>query len=154
MAMDKFVSLVNSAQHYYKVADHLLYVTYPVVGEVKLLLTIVENLYRAGINVMNAVLHYEQIHKRITVLPSSFEERFGVFQKVAKKHKIGEETLQTIKELKIIMDEHKSSAMEFSRSGKYVITAGDFKLKTLDVKLLKNYLGNVSSVISKMGELK
>lgn len=153
--MDKFKKLVSKSNKYYKIADHLIYVTYQVVGEIKLLLTIAENLYRSCINAMNAFLHYERLYKRIMVLPVNFNERFHLFAtKIKKRQGLSEEMVGVVRDLKNIMDKHKESAVEFARPGKYIISSNNYKLKTLDINLMKKYAFQVKHLISKLGVMK
>ena len=63
--MEQFHQMIQEANKYFTIADHLAYVTYPVVKEIKLTLTIAQNLYNAMTKVIDAIILYERFYKRI-----------------------------------------------------------------------------------------
>ena len=62
--MERFQELREDARKRLQVADHLLTITYPLVKDAKLLLTISENLYYCVENAMNALLEHEKLFKK------------------------------------------------------------------------------------------
>ena len=57
--MQKFNNFVLEANKKFKLADHIAYVTYPLLKETKLLLTILENTNKSLILALNAYLYYD-----------------------------------------------------------------------------------------------
>ena len=78
--MEDFLELLSEANRAFKTADHLTYVTYPLVQETKLLIAIVENLYSALIKSIEAILEYDQLYKRISLLPQDPQSRLEIFK--------------------------------------------------------------------------
>jgi hypothetical protein len=152
--MEKFNFLVRQARTYFETADHLIYITYPMIGETKMLLVVVENLYRASVRLVSAVLQYERMYKRIMVLPLEFEGKLKVFEKVSSRFKISSTVVETVYDLWDIMQKHEKSPMEFARKDKFVITGEQFEMKTIDVTLLKKYASHIRTFLSKIETIK
>ena len=137
--MEKFQQHREDAKKYLGIADHLLLVTYPLVKDPKLLLTITENVYKGFENAMNAVLEYDRTFKKINVLPDAFSARFTIFStECAPRYKLTTAHLKTLKELKDTLNSHKSSPIEFTREDKFVISDDNYKLKTVSLETLKS----------------
>jgi hypothetical protein len=152
--MEKFNLLVRQARTYFETADHLIYVTYPMIEETKMLLVVVENLYRASVRLVSAVLQYERMYKRIMALPLEFEGKLKVFEKVSSRFKIPSTVVETVYDLWDIMQKHEKSPMEFARKDKFVITGEQFEMKTIDVTLLKKYVSHIRTFLSKIETIK
>ena len=69
-----YQELISGANKAVRTADHLVYVTYPLVNDVKLLVTITENLNKALLMAMEALLQYEYLQFYSTSL-----SRMGVW---------------------------------------------------------------------------
>ncbi len=140
--MEKYEELLVKASNNFKTADHLTYVSYPLLNDKKLLLAIAYNLYLTGSNGISAVLYYERLYKRIEVLPSDLDSRINLFESlVMNRLKIKPEVCSVLRELKLIVDQHRESPLEFSRKDKFVICNDDYSgVKTLDIPMLKIYI--------------
>lgn len=140
--MEEFQRLVAEANRYFKTADHLVYVTYPLVNDHKLLITALENLYLAMKNSMDAIIYYDKMFKRVGPVPDAFESKYEVFKmKCAPRYKIPSNFVDVLRELKRFVDDHKGSATEFVRSNKVVICSDGYEtVRTVDIDLVKNYV--------------
>lgn len=154
--MEGFTTRVRQAKLYFRTADHLTYVTYPLVRDTKLLLTIIHNLNRAAQKSMDAVLYYERLFKRIMNIPDDFELKFSLFKEKAKRYGVNESTLRVIKELHYLMRVHKESPMEFTRNNKLVICGdnGYRNLKMVGIDNVKNFVIAVRPLIEVLERVK
>ena len=143
--MEEFQRLVREANRYFNTADHLVYVTYPLVKDHKLMITALENLYVAMEYAMDAVIYYDRLFKRIGPVAENFESRYEMFKmKCAPRYKISNEFVIMLKELKKFIDGHKNRSVEFIRNNKVVICSIGYEtVKMVDINLLKNYVVNV-----------
>lgn len=124
-----------------KRADHLTYMTMPLVKDNKLILVVLENIYLAFINGMNSILEYEREYKNITNLPDGFEARLSIFRdKLINKYNITIQEIELIRKLRDMIESHKNSPMEFSRPGKFVICNENYRVRTVSVQDIKQYL--------------
>ncbi|MAG50668.1 hypothetical protein CL621_03480 [archaeon] len=149
--MEDFLELLSEANKAFKTADHLTYVTYPLVQETKLLIAIVENLYSALIKSIEAILEYDQLYKRISLLPQDPQLRFEIFKtKSAKRYNIDDIDLDLIEDLREIISYHKKSPLEFVRKDKYVLYLNNLRIKTIDFKKIKEDLEKVNTFLKKV----
>src|SRR3989338_6784100 len=153
--MDTFQACIEVMNRSVKAADHLIYVTYPLVKEEKLILASLQNLNGALIAAVEAVLHYERLYKRIGPYPENFNSKLEIFKtKCAERYSIGREFIVLIQDVAKLVEEHKSSPMEFTRKNKYYIFNRDYRrMEYLDVNKLKSYISNAKIFIEKINRI-
>ena len=61
---EKFEELIENAKRHIRIADHIAYVTFPLVKEKRLLLKVLDDTYLVMINIINAILQYDYVYKR------------------------------------------------------------------------------------------
>ena len=79
--MQEFRNLVLEAHRKLRLADHMAYITYPMLKETKLLLTILDNLDKSLKLSLNAYLYYERLYKRISIYPDDFKTKLDLFER-------------------------------------------------------------------------
>ena len=152
--MQEIFQLVDKSNKCFKTADHLTYITYPLIKDIKLLINIVENLYRAMVYGMDAILEYDKLFKRISQFPDDFETKTNIFKtSCAKRYNISREHIVMIEDLKNILDYRNKSPMEFIRKDKFVICNGSFRMKTLNYDKVKEYVNNARPFIAKINKI-
>ncbi len=123
------------------IADHMIYMTYNLVRDPKLLLSVMDNIFLALTNAITAVLHYEHQYKEIPRVPEGFEAKFLLFkEKCARKSDVDEAYFHFIREVKDIIMEHKTSPVEFRRHDTYIICTDHYKMRTISIDKIKSYL--------------
>jgi len=149
--MEKYEELLIEMDRAFKTADHLAYVTYPIVKEIRLLMSIIENLDRALKAGMNAVLEYDRLYKRIGPLQESFEIRLDLFKsKIIMRHAINREYAELIEMMDELVTYKQKSPTIFQRKDKYVIANHRYKLKTLTIEDVKKYVEKAKPFIFKV----
>jgi hypothetical protein len=139
--MEKFQESRKKAAQYFQNADHMMYMTYKVVKDPKLLLTIMDSVFLALTNAMNSVLHAEHQFKNIPKVPEGFEAKFMLFRDLsAQKYSIDDTYLKMIRDVKEVILLHKTSPVEFTRKDKYVICSDSYEMQTITVEKIKEYL--------------
>jgi len=138
--MEQFQEYREKAIRHLKIADHMLTTTYPLVKDPKLLLTVLDNLFKSIMCSVNSLLFYERMFKRINIFGESTDERLQIFKHLAQKHQLDPKFMKTIYELKEIMREHKNSPMEFARKDKFIIYTEKQQLKTISQESIKKYV--------------
>ena len=146
---EKFIENLDKAAIVLKTADHMLYMTYPLIKEKRLLLKILNETYQAILNVVNAILQYEYLYKRIQLYKSA-KDNFEVFKnKCAPKYHISLEQVEKIKELFNLIEKHKNSPFEFVRNDKVVIMTNALKTDTVTLEKMKSYILMTKDVLRK-----
>jgi hypothetical protein len=132
------INLKEAARHL-QIADHMTYVTFPLINEHRLLLKIFDEIYRSIIGCINTILNYESMYKRIR-LYSEFQDNFDTFIRIGKNYDLSNEQIKRIKEIIDLNKKHKQSAMEFVRQDKIVIMSDNLGTQIIDLITIKRYL--------------
>ena len=138
-AENRFFLSLEKAKKSLQIADHLTYMTFPIVKENKLLLKGIEELYLVIINAINAILQYEYTYKRIQIYKDA-KENFRTFQRVALRYSINQEQLSKITEILTLAEKHKKSPFEFSKNDKIVIMSDNSRIDTLNIDKIKAFI--------------
>lgn len=138
--MENFQENLKQAIKSLQIADHMVYVTFPIVNEQRLLLKIFDEIYKSIINCINAVLNYEYFFKKIRIYKDNNENIRTFTDKCAKNYNLNNEQIKKIIEIIEINKKHKQSAMEFVKTNKVVILSDNLKTQTLDISRVKEYL--------------
>lgn len=147
--MERFQELREQSKKNLKVADHMLTMTYPLVQDSKLLLAVMQNIFLALTYSMGAVLHYERLFKKIPPFQDNFSSKFNMFKaKCVPKYRIDTKYIQFIQDVKDIILQHKKSPVEFVRKDRFVICSNDYKVKTISLDNIKEYLDKTKSFLN------
>ncbi|MBD3253431.1 hypothetical protein GF386_06870 [Candidatus Pacearchaeota archaeon] len=138
--MERFKEDLKQAIKNIKIADHMTYVTLPLVNEKRLILKIFDEIHKSIINCINASLNYEYLYKRIKLYNSRDKNIETFLKKCAKNYSLTNQQIEKIKEILIINKKHKQSAMEFVKKEKVIILSDNLKTKYLDIEIIKEYL--------------
>jgi len=150
MSMERFQQSLIEANESLKRADHLASVTYKLINDPKLLWVALENTHRAAIKCMNALLEFDLLYKRISHIPEAFKERLRFFKETSgKRYAISRETTILLADLQELVEKHKASSMEFVRKDKFVIASPEYRLRTLDIKKVKDFVEKTKMFIKK-----
>jgi len=146
--MERYEEERDKALKRIKVADHMLNVTYPLLKEPKLLVSVMENLFLSLTNSMSALLYYERKYKSIPLFADNFDSKYEIFKtKTADKYHLEAQQLRMMREIKNLLVEHKKSPVEFAKGGKFVICSEDYTIKTVSVEDMKEYISKAKAFI-------
>jgi len=137
---EKFQENLNQAIKSLQIADHMTYVTFPLVNEQRLILKIFDEIYKSIVNCINAILNYEYLYKRIQIYTNNQENMRTFTNKCAKNYDLNNEQIKKILEIIQINKQHKQSAMEFVKQNKIVILSDNLHTQILDIYKIKEYL--------------
>lgn len=155
--MEQFQLLRERAKSRLLVADHMLTTTYPLIKDTKLLLVVMENIFLALSHSMSSLLYYDRLFKKIPPFHDSFESKFSMFkERCIHRYNIDKEYLILLQDIKKMMVEHKKSPVEFIRKDKFVICSDNYRMKTITINQLKDYISKtkvfvqrISTIVSK-----
>ena len=149
--MEPFELQLEEAKKALKTADHLAYITYPLVLDNKLMLLIAENIYRSIIKTIDSLLNYDKYYKRIPVVPENQEEKIMMFRtEICRRYNISPEIILMIKDIKAIAESRKNSDLELFRKKELIIITEDFsRAKTLSLKKVKDYINTTKLLVNK-----
>jgi len=146
--METFGAVRDAARRKLAVADHLLTQTYPLVQDPKLLLTVLQNIAEAiDASITYALLH-EAAAKRIANVPEGSGERLEAFRQTAARYGVPAEFFRFVEELRAVLLEHHTSAVEFVRKQQYVICDEAYRLRTLDEAALTRHVEKTKALLA------
>lgn len=137
--MDIYEEELKEAVRHLQIADHMTYVTFPLISEYRLLLKIFDEIYLSIVGCAKAALEYEALYKRISLYPG-FEDNLDLFFNLARIYELNHEQVRTIKEIIELHKRHKKSAMEFVKQDRVVIMGDNLGTKVIDILTIKRYL--------------
>ena len=133
--------MILEARNLFKRADHMAYVTYPLVKETKLLLNILSNLNVALLRTMDSFLMYERYYKRTMRIPGTVREKLELLQHLGRNYGLTNEQVKLVKEVNSIIQAHKDSPIELTRKDKFVIFSNSYsEYKSVDINVVKSHL--------------
>ncbi len=150
--MEKFLENIIAAEKRIKTADHMVYVTFPLIKDKRLLLKIIQEIKNAVTEGINSILQYEYLYKRI-ILYKNPKSNFKIFiEKCAPRYQITREEINLILELFDFIEKHKESPFEFIKDDKVIILSNGLNPKTLTIEKTKEFLILVKDILRKTRE--
>jgi len=152
--METVLKLVAGANRHLHTADHLTYVTYPLLKDVKLIFAVIENLHTAYVSAMDAFLTYERLYKRIMTVPDDYKSRLDIFKtKIVKRYNIDREHILIMEDLAQIIAYRRKSPVEFVKDDKLVICSDTYRMKNVTYDNVKEYLNKSKPFFSRMNRV-
>lgn len=143
---------IIAAEKRIRTADHMVYVTFPLIKDKRLLLKIIQEIKNAVMEGINSILQYEYLYKRI-ILYKNPKSNFKIFiEKCAPKYQITREEINLILELFDFIEKHKESPFEFIKDDKVIILSNSLDPKTLTIEKTKEFLILVKNILRKTRE--
>lgn len=152
--MSNYEKYIREASRTFKIADHMISVTYPLVKDTKLLLAVLENINLTLTNSISALVHYDRFYKRLPPFQDTFESKFNIFRvKCMSMYDIDKTYIELIQNIQALIKEHKSSPIEFIRKDKFVICSDNYNIKTLSLKDLREYITQTKNFMDKINQV-
>jgi len=146
---EKYKEKIALAIKNMKIADHITYVTYPVIKDKRLLLKSLDSVYDSIAGIINAILYYDYIWKRIE-LHKDPKINFDTFLgKCSPRLELGTEEIRDILELFATVESHRKSPLEFMRKDKIVIMSTSLRTSIIDLERVKKYLNLSKRMLEK-----
>jgi hypothetical protein len=151
----RFEELAGLAKKEIELADHLLYVTYQMINEVKFLLAITNHVVNAASAALEAILEFEHYWKRLDAFPRSFAYEISIFkQKIEDKYGFDPKFVRLLRKLLEVKKFDKESIVKFKRGNKYILTSGEYSsITVLDVESVKRYSNLTKTFVKRVGEI-
>ncbi len=152
--MEPYLKLLESANLDFKNADHMVFVTYPLVNDPKLIMAIAEKLYNSIMSAITSVLTYDYNYKRVEILPEQDREKVDLFKvDTIKRYNFSREILVVIEELKDLLEFRKKSPVEFVRKENFVVCSSRYNTKTINLQKIKYYVHSIRLFMERMNRI-
>ncbi|MBR9683331.1 hypothetical protein GOV03_02215 [Candidatus Woesearchaeota archaeon] len=151
--MEKFQLLREEALKNYRIADHMLTVTYPLLQDTKLLVGVTENLFLALTQAMTSILTHERIFKLVPSFNDTFADKIQTLHRKRSRYQIDQEFFKLMLELKETLQLHKQSPIEFRKKDRFIICTKNYKVKAITANQLKDYLKTTREFLNLMNKI-
>ena len=130
-----FENHLFEAKKHQRIADHMTYVTYPILNEKRLLIKIFEEVCKSITFGIKSIISFENNIKNNVII-----NEYDRFLFHAKNYNLNNRQISIIKEIIELENYHKNSSMEFMKKEKIVILSDNLSYQTLDISQIKRYL--------------
>ncbi|MBN2458074.1 hypothetical protein JXB31_03000 [Candidatus Woesearchaeota archaeon] len=146
--MERYELALEKAKKEIGIADHMINVTYKLVNDPKMLISVISRVMDSLTNSLAAVLLYEREYKRIPPFEENFDSMFNLFKaRCTRRYNVNIEYITLIQEIRDITSLHKKSPVEFTRQDRLVICNDRFRIKTVSIDNIKNYINKAKLFI-------
>ncbi len=150
--MEKFLENLAIAEKNIYSADHMIYITFPLIKDKRLLIKIIHELKDAITACITSILQREYVYKRISLYKNP-RENFRTFtEKCAPRYKVTNDEIKLILELFDFVEKHKESPFEFIKDDRVVILSNSLKPKMLTTEKTKEFLILAKNLLKKTKE--
>ncbi len=135
-------------------SDHLMYVTFPTVGSLKFLMSIVGHVVVSVKAALEALLEYERLNRRVEPFPHDFKTEIDLFREsVMQRYGFDISFFHLLKKLRQIEKCSRDAFIQFRRNNKYFFTTENYEAESIDADTVKKYLKFAKSFISKVEDI-
>jgi hypothetical protein len=147
MQEDLQKNLKESIKHL-QIADHITYVTFPLVNDKRLLLKVFEEIYKSIVFSINSMVIFEKLENK------GINEDFiaDFLNKYGENYNFGNDKINKIFEIMEINRKHRESSMEFVRKDKLVIMSNNLNIQSLNIISIKEYLILAKELVIRVSE--
>ena len=150
--MEKFLENIESAQRSLKTVDHMVYITFPLIKDKRILLKVIQEIKTILTNCIKAILQYEYLYKRIKLYQNP-ESNFKTFvEKCSKSYNINDEEIKIMLELFDYVEQHNKSPFEFVKGEKKIILSENLSPKILTLEKINIFLFLAKNILKKTKE--
>jgi len=147
--MEKFLENLQEAQKTLQVIDHLIYITFPLIKDKRILIKIITETKSSITNCINSILQYDYLYKRINLYKDA-KANFRIFiRKCCPHYNITQKEMDSIMELFGLVEKHKQSTVEFLRHEKVVILSENLKTDTITLEKAKEFFNLAKEIMKK-----
>jgi len=147
--MEKFFENLEKSEKTIQTAGHLLYVTYPLIKDKRLLLKILTEIKKGIASCMNAVLQYEYLYGRIKLSSNPKLNLKKFLEKCCPRYNISEINVKKTIKLFEIVEKHKTSPFEFAKKDKIVILSDNMTSEIITLEKVKEFLDSSKIILQK-----
>ena len=147
--MEKLLKYLEEAEKIIQTTDHLVYVTFPIVKDKKILIKALLETKIAISNCINSILQYEYLYKRIKLYKNPKRNLQTFKEKSSKRYNISFQEIKLIEELFNIIEHHKKSPIEFIKNEKIIILSENMNSYSINIEKIKNFIGLSKNILKK-----
>ncbi|MBI5392565.1 hypothetical protein HZA96_01730 [Candidatus Woesearchaeota archaeon] len=147
--MEQYLLELETARKSIKSAEHMVTMTYDVINDPKLFVTLAQRMYSAAVSIMRAILFFERYQRKIPAFDEDVLAMLELFKiRTTRRYSLSMDYAKLIEELRAIVDGYKKSPVAFKRKENYVICDDKYNLNVLTKEKSKLYLDRTKKFLS------
>jgi hypothetical protein len=150
--VEKFLEYLQIAEKKIQTVDHMIYVTFPLIKDKRLLLKILSETNIIILHIINAILQYEYLYKRIELTKDARTNLRIFIDNCVPYYKITDSELKLILQVLDLTEKHKKSPFEFIKEEKVVILSESLRPEIITLEKSKEFLLMTKSLLKKTRE--
>jgi len=147
--VEKFLEYITESEKIIRTADHIIYVTFPLIKDKKLLLKVLMETKKSIVYCINAILQYEYLYKKIKLYKDAKTNLKTFIDKSSKRCKINNQEINILLELFELVEAHKTSPFEFIKGDKVFILSENMKQEAVNLEKTKKFLSVAKEILKK-----
>ncbi len=149
--MEQYQSSLETAKKEIRLSDHLFYVTFPTINELKFLVSIIEHIIKSIQCALEALLEYERYYKRVSPFPKDFDSELDLFkEKLFQRYGFDINHYRLLKRLAAIKKCNSEAIIRFKRKEKYFFTTQEQEMESVDTEDVKKFIRFGKDFIAKV----
>lgn len=141
-------TLIERADLSLRTADHMAYVIYPLLKDIKLMKKVIDDLRSTATNIINALLLNEYNNKRIPYLRDR-AQNLELFKKNYPRFGFNQEETRVLLTVLDLVKKEREGSFEFIRGDKLVIMSNGMRVDAITLDQIKSYLTSLKVTIQK-----
>lgn len=143
---------LEEAEKKIKTIDHILYVTFPLIKDKKILLKTILESKISIMNCINSILQYEYLQGKTNLSQDSKQNLKTFIEECAPRYNINPQEIRKIFDLLEIVEKHKKSSFEFVKNNKIIILSDTMQLEAITLEKTKEFLSLAKEILKKTQE--
>ena len=145
--------LLDRAEKELRGADHMVYITYPLIKDNRILKSVLDQMYNIAENIVHSILNYEFRYRRIGPITITKLDVSGLnwitFMRCYSRFGITPEEADKLKEMLEIISRHKASTVEFTRKDRLVFMSNGAHAESVGFDQIKSHMTNMKVIFKK-----
>ncbi len=151
VVIERYQELLQTARKQIELADHMLYVTYPLVQEMRFLLAIANHVTIAARSAMQAILEFELLYKRLEQYNKTFLSEVDIFQKkIIPRYSLDIKYCKLLQKLMEVQKYDAEAIIKFKKGDRYILTNAEYSMSAIDVESVKRYSNLTKKFVSEI----
>jgi hypothetical protein len=150
--MEKIIRNLESATNLIKTSDHLVYLTFPLLQDKRILLKAVLRIKESVNFCINSILKYEYLKSNIKLYKDP-KKNFKIFKDFcAEKYQITNQEIKEIIELFELSSYQEKSVVDFMKNQRVILLSESMEKKEISLEKAKSFLHLAKNILKKTYE--
>ncbi len=146
----KSADVIVNSQKTLKSADNLMKAVMPAANEPRILLKVLEILYKEEISLISFILKYEHVCKRVKLGKDNVKNLKVFFDKCIFNYGLDKKDRDNLRMILILGKKHRQSGFEFVKHRKIIILDDDLNVNEVDNQMIEGFISSLKKLVDGM----